>query len=847
MKNFFKNKPRAWFIVGSIITTILVLVSMFVFLVPKKGTNVLASINDQDITQEELNELVYGINFEGSIQNPEQVSQEKRNELFLQLLKWKAANLEAKERGISINEDELKEEYLTRIGENVYNNYQKAFTQEQILITDKIVRNEALIKKIEKSVLNWYEGDLIIARFDKYGDLPTQEYENLSEAEWQKIKEKKYLEDKGYAESKINEIYQKIKSEEITPEQAIEISIKDKRIGKEYFSPWTPALSRSFTKDDYLKYDGILADQKIRTAISEQQDRIGSPIMMEAVKSETKNDETEIAYDAYYVIINIKNKNNGQANNINDWLEDVLKNKYNTKIYAEEFKNLLNNNNSDGLIKKAEAHLVGGTYVHAGGWDYFGTHYGVKTGSSSSTAGLIAYTQYFDSAGNGPYPIDGVSITVSENNSGDHVYYAPAGSTVSRVSSRAFTTGSEIYRSGGNSSAINHSGYLVLGYGSSPAASYAHWGNGYSLGCSGNPFTISVANPSGRTGKWDSSSVNINVTNGYTTGPINFTWRDNRPPTPTVENPGNKTIAIGQSSVGVAFRGYSTDPDGDKGKVQIMYKKTTDTQWTNFGINNGAEDPSGSYSARSNGIASPNINDWGWSWNSVPAPTDGWVNNATWIYYPAVNLTAGTYEVAVRGVDSKNRYSAIWDKKTFTVSSSSVTLTMTVSPVGSGSTTPAVGSHPYSLNSVVAIEATPATGYTFSRWESCSTSTSQNASITMDSNKNCTAIFTASTSTKSLSCSVTPQTGLSPLVVNVTASATGLNNNSFDYRFVKEGGSEETITGRGTLVYYTLQSAGNYNIFVRNSDFNSNNWVPCNPATLTVTDPTDDGGGEVVP
>lgn len=71
------------------------------------------------------------------------------------------------------------------------------------------------------------------------------------------------------------------------------------------------------------------------------------------------------------------------------------------------------------------------------------------------------------------------------------------------------------------------------------------------------------------------------------------------------------------------------------------------------------------------------------------------------------------------------------------------TLTVTVSPAGSGTTDPAVGTHSYAAGTVVPITATAAAGYDFDHWGGDASGTSTTTTVTMDSNKSVTAYFTA--------------------------------------------------------------------------------------------------------
>jgi uncharacterized repeat protein (TIGR02543 family) len=72
-------------------------------------------------------------------------------------------------------------------------------------------------------------------------------------------------------------------------------------------------------------------------------------------------------------------------------------------------------------------------------------------------------------------------------------------------------------------------------------------------------------------------------------------------------------------------------------------------------------------------------------------------------------------------------------------------LTMAVSPGGSGTTTPAIGTASYGANSVVNISATPAAGYVFDHWtgSGVANAASPSTTVTVDGNKTVTAYFTA--------------------------------------------------------------------------------------------------------
>lgn len=85
------------------------------------------------------------------------------------------------------------------------------------------------------------------------------------------------------------------------------------------------------------------------------------------------------------------------------------------------------------------------------------------------------------------------------------------------------------------------------------------------------------------------------------------------------------------------------------------------------------------------------------------------------------------------------------------------------------------------------------------------------------------------------SCSVEPQTGLTPLVVKVTAID---GTAPYDY----DMGDGTVLQNRETPIYYTYGEGGTKKITINDSN---NKKIECSP--ITVKDPTDSSGGEVAP
>ncbi|MBN1875412.1 MAG: hypothetical protein JXA33_14375 [Anaerolineae bacterium] len=68
--------------------------------------------------------------------------------------------------------------------------------------------------------------------------------------------------------------------------------------------------------------------------------------------------------------------------------------------------------------------------------------------------------------------------------------------------------------------------------------------------------------------------------------------------------------------------------------------------------------------------------------------------------------------------------------------------TLTMGIVGSGVITPGVGAHSYLSGTVVALSASPVTGWQFDEWSGAVTGTLTQTQVTVDADKSVTATFT---------------------------------------------------------------------------------------------------------
>jgi hypothetical protein len=1006
MKKILENKPRLFFGIGFLAVLILVIIGLVYGL---KDNETMAIVGSEKITKTEYKERLYGVNFSGTPENPDSdgtLTQEEKDNVFKTLIEEKIINQELLENEKAYTEEEFKSEAMERLGESGLNELNQSDDDLRNKLMKTSVEYGIWKKRIENRVVYTAEGDLIIARFDKYADLAPEDLTAAEKAKWESEREANYNSDKVYATAKINEIYAKLSNGSQTPEEAIEDTLKDNRLNQVHFDPWTAALSDTFSKEDFINGNEILGNAFIREAVLNSNNGINQPIIVKGLTD--KEEEIE----ALWLIVNLKEKSSEGYDNYDEWLESFYEKDGFIKIIDPEFEKLIATDNVKGVA-----------YAHSGSHGCSNTnHWGVNTGTSSSTAGLKIYTRYYNSSGAGPYPINSsVTVTQKSSETTDTVRYTPRGTNTSGARSRTFTTGDYWwynYNSSSTSSArCANSGWAVLGYGSTSGSGLnGHFGNRYTLGCKGSPFTVTAANHTSRVGgKWDAASQSVGVSNGYTSS-VTFTWRDNRPPRPYRVAPANNstiTIPSGSTTASVAFRAKATDPDGNTVKFRYAYRKQnangtwgswvyrpsettwtpTTTQNTDFTMETRSLD-AGYYNwlvkaADQHGLQnlppSGQTNEWltaGHGYFTVGAairnisvtttggregenpgvitsdirprqsgttyyitglagtPLEGkfvygsdiatlqkWHNSTTEVTtdcgspqcltgidpsfptYPALvgndknNLDFTTYParnackaIGGRLPNQAELSSIITNKSSYgnnfkSLSTDYYWTNLNASPRNAGGfratgewiITDKIGtrntrcvadvlpgpincnvedgncasSHPSDAYSATFLRAVPNPGYTFKTWRLVAssytgtvwgqtlpaTSTSNPVGFTRNYSWTVEAVFEY-TANPTLSCTVYPDTGDAPLNLMVTANFADLDSNAFDYRFTGGQGFDEMIINKGSMVEYPLPSPGDYQVYVRNSSYQSGNWIQCSPATVNVTTPFSGGGGE---
>lgn len=308
-----------------------------------------------------------------------------------------------------------------------------------------------------------------------------------------------------------------------------------------------------------------------------------------------------------------------------------------------------------------------------------------------------------------------------------------------------------------------------------------------------------------------SGVIEINASNlatfldAYDVGNGQVEWLDiylipNSIPVPTPVSPVNNEM-IGTGGVGlnsqVNFVAKGIDANStDKVAVNVMYKKDTETNWHHFGTTNPIQ----------NGT-------WGTALYNIPTP--GTTALSTPITYNSTAVNGSPVASKPATINANG-----WNK----VTSDGVPIEVQ----GTEITYPAVTLSPG--NYTWAVRAFDQWSNSFSTWA--------------ESN------FTINDSGPTLSCNVTPEAGLAPLVVKVTAQADGFPGQvtyDYDMDYTMSLINNWEYLNRSTPVYYTYGEKGNYTVRIRAKGGGIEKDAICTPTPITVSPPTSGGGGEVAP
>jgi hypothetical protein len=236
----------------------------------------------------------------------------------------------------------------------------------------------------------------------------------------------------------------------------------------------------------------------------------------------------------------------------------------------------------------------------------------------------------------------------------------------------------------------------------------------------------------------------------------------------------------------------------------------------------------------------PNGNPWSWG-NSITinkiATVQYRINSGSWISanssdgafdstseeytFTTASLADGTYTFEARAVHTAGAADSSPASDVLTIITR-YQLTITASPPGTGSTSPALGSYWHNVGASVSVSATPASGYSFYHWSLDGVNVGNNPSysIVMDSDHSLTAFFRGSSSISLLlSPSAAPLGGAVTLSGSMTPAQP----------------SPGIPAGTVVVLSYSLDSGATWNTFMTTqtdgSGGYSTTWYPPYPNT----------------
>ena len=610
------------------------------FVKNKDLDTVLAVVGDEKITQRDLNERIFLKYKTGTPKNPDvNVPDEEKKELLGQLIEAKIIIKEAQKRNITASDEEINNKL------EPFASYKEEREIWSLLWEDAKIT--VLKEKIQDHVLGWREGKYLFARFDR--NLPGEARPNVDK--------NKYNQDKEYARKFIEAIYNDLKSNKITFDQAINKTLADNYLGESVYQSF---IAGSFGKEEFLEKTGVLQDEQIYKKVLELGEGQMSNIEVGKVLS------LEGEKEGFYFIVKIEKQGGSEAPSWEEWLS-AKKKEYNVKIYADYAKDLAKQNVA---LAVTTSDCENDSYL------------GVHTGSPDDWAGLVIKTYFVWSSGSKSL-VNVDNITVQNTNANEGIAnlgnpscgdYGCQKGSVTRYKERTFSSGSGYYcgscRDDCTPAAHSKTGYLVLGKGydslkSGQTSGYRSYGNRYVLDCTQNNTAskFKVIPPKCYVVTIDDNTYNaftnynspeFTVSNGYTTY-INIDYYSNHNPNPTHVSP-DDGASYSYGTTNVELKVKVTDPDNHKVKGGVNTVKFTPKN--------------GGSSITKNYYNIDGADNYGWKDSDFKNSGTEFIFNLNAISdFVDANgkLKEGTYEWTVKGMDECRGFAYPTITRTFTI------------------------------------------------------------------------------------------------------------------------------------------------------------------------------------
>lgn len=890
------NAPKLIMIIGgiSLALALLALGYLAYYKSLVENPRVVAKVGNVEITREDLNNEIYRTYLVGTPEKPKEVSLQEKVSLTNFLVEVEISRQYDEKNGITVSDEEIQESIEAS---QVADRFEK-YTDVQKSAIKTAHKNSLYIAKAKEHMLGYREGEFILFRFDKY-----VEYTDIEKIEG--VGDDSLIAtQRAYAQKLANEVSQKLSSGQITFEEAKTLVGLDTTIGVPGFAPYRPGISGYFGKEHFGDGLGYFDENSYKGfkegVLSKDKDQITEPFV---IQGNTGTGFTDIAY----VLVKNTNVASGNVTSYNEWLSEqktVLPAKiFIGRNFWEDKKvsvsNILNIQTANACTAayagthKTNITLYMNQITAAGALSNY------DPGNVSFTAGDNDMLVYNSTCTTPTYAYsviknaDGDAIIgLNDSSDGTSALIDCGRTSVASINlPDATSTGywevdlSSDYRAAWYKSFNSTTGVMALDL--STSTTWANGDNIYKRVVYHQPYTPepTVSYNFRPFINYSVNSVDTDEANpGDTVMVKMFVQSDDSDPTIMDAYIRNNLYNNGLDS-NTEHTGTSGSPYSIRELVGASTTAINDMNLICATDSGCIPDVQGSglYSVLS--PTSTDINQRQWRMGSID--TDGIVPGD---YYQAEFLFKVPNDANLRGkfIGTKMRAAACSSndknasKCTSTILSNLATLkirddvSLQLQAVTGGTVSGAAhkintvfgpdqivnstfGTESFSLGEVTRALATASANYTFTGWTAvagltCPLSSGTSgvySDITMNGNVGCQANFVSSVTppppaTPTLSCSVSPQTGLSPLVVRADATVTNPVLGT-TYQFSYNMGDGTTLDNKQSPVYYTYSTAGSYSISVSSAQVNGGATVMCNPSSVTVSDPTSGGGGEVTP
>lgn len=221
----------------------------------------------------------------------------------------------AKEDAVTVSEQEIKEQYGTDAKKYTGNNYGYQFQF-----------NELYTAKLQAYNAGIYKGKYLVGHFSRYVayDSPLLYEDKQIEP---KIGDKAAIaQDKKHAQDLINDLYNKIKSGELTFAEAAKVEKADPVVGKKAY----PSLSHSGSFDTSINPNGLVVVNSSREILNQlTTGEISKPFVVRASNSSSDKNSTA---ESYFLVVQLDQKSGGGNTDFDKYIEEA-KQRLGYKLY----------------------------------------------------------------------------------------------------------------------------------------------------------------------------------------------------------------------------------------------------------------------------------------------------------------------------------------------------------------------------------------------------------------------------------------------------------------------------------------------------------------------------------